>query len=67
MIGATIPEKPGSFEAFCEPSARQITEFNYRYTASSPAHLRWLANHPVNDRATRGLPASQNKASRYST
>ena len=31
LIGASIPEKPGSFRAFCEAlGPRLITEFNYR-------------------------------------
>lgn len=33
LLGVTIPEKPGSFLAFCEAiGKRSITEFNYRYT-----------------------------------
>lgn len=33
LIGATIPEQPGSFKAFCHAlGPRSITEFNYRYS-----------------------------------
>ena len=32
LIGATIPERPGSFRQFCHAlGPRAITEFNYRY------------------------------------
>lgn len=32
VLAVTIPERPGSFQAFCELlGARSITEFNYRY------------------------------------
>ncbi len=32
LIGATIPERPGSFRQFCQAlGPRSITEFNYRY------------------------------------
>lgn len=40
LIGATIPERPGSFRAFCHAlGARQITEFNYRYADHQDAHV----------------------------
>jgi threonine dehydratase len=40
LIGATIPERPGSFRAFCHAlGARQITEFNYRYADHQEAHV----------------------------
>ncbi len=40
VIAFTIPEKPGSFRAFCELiGRRQITEFNYRYASSHHAHV----------------------------
>ncbi|MBI3906668.1 MAG: threonine ammonia-lyase, biosynthetic [Pseudomonas fluorescens] len=47
----TIPEKPGSFKAFCEAiGKRQITEFNYRYNTSSEAHIFvGVQTHPEND------------------
>ena len=38
LIGATIPERPGSFRRFCHAlGPRQITEFNYRYADSGRA------------------------------
>ncbi len=40
IIAVTIPEKPGSFKAFCEAvGKRQITEFNYRYHSGREAHI----------------------------
>lgn len=40
IIAVTIPERPGSFRAFCEAiSKRQITEFNYRYHTRQAAHI----------------------------
>jgi len=40
IIAVTIPERPGSFKAFCEAlGQRQITEFNYRYHHSRDAHI----------------------------
>jgi threonine dehydratase len=40
LIAVTIPERPGSFRAFCELiGARSITEFNYRYADPGSAHL----------------------------
>lgn len=40
IFAATIPERPGSFKKFCEVlGARQITEFNYRYSDSGAAHV----------------------------
>ena len=43
VLAVTIPEKPGSFKAFCKAlSQRSITEFNYRYsadTAEADAHI----------------------------
>ncbi len=40
LIGATIPERPGSFREFCQTiGARQITEFNYRYSDHDEAHV----------------------------
>lgn len=38
IIAARIPEKPGSFKAFCSAlGERNITEFNYRYSDDSNA------------------------------
>jgi threonine dehydratase len=40
ILAVTIPERPGSFRAFCSLVAqRSITEFNYRYADASRAHV----------------------------
>jgi threonine dehydratase len=40
VLAVTIPERPGSFLAFCERiGRRQITEFNYRYADARKAHV----------------------------
>ena len=40
ILCATIPEKPGSFREFCDAiGTRGITEFNYRYSEPSEAHV----------------------------
>jgi len=40
ILAVTIPERPGSFRAFCERIGRRsITEFNYRYADPSRAHI----------------------------
>ncbi len=40
VLSVTIPEKPGSFKAFCALlGTLNITEFNYRYSDSSAAHV----------------------------
>jgi threonine dehydratase len=40
LLAVEIPEKPGSFRQFCEALGRRgITEFNYRYTAGTDAHI----------------------------
>ncbi len=40
LIATTIPERPGSFRAFCHDlGPRLITEFNYRYADNSLAHV----------------------------
>ncbi|MFN2425826.1 MAG: threonine ammonia-lyase, biosynthetic [Candidatus Binatia bacterium] len=40
LFAVTIPEKPGSFRAFCTLLGRRgITEFNYRYSKASEAHV----------------------------
>ena len=50
LFGVTIPERPGSFKAFCELiGPRPITEFNYRY--SDPAAARIFVGIQVDDRA----------------
>ena len=51
IIAVTIPERPGSFKAFCEAiGKRQITEFNYRYHSDREAHIFvGVQTHPEND------------------
>ena len=40
LFAATIAERPGSFRKFCETIGRRgITEFNYRYSDPSQAHV----------------------------
>ncbi|MBA1147772.1 threonine ammonia-lyase, biosynthetic [Ectothiorhodospiraceae bacterium WFHF3C12] len=40
VLAVTIPERPGSFRAFCETiGKRSITEFNYRYSDPNEAHV----------------------------
>ncbi len=40
VLAVTIPEKPGSFRALCALlGKRSVTEFNYRYTPGSDAHV----------------------------
>ena len=40
VISVTIPEKPGSFRAFCNALGRRnITEFNYRYAGPGSAQV----------------------------
>ena len=40
VFAATIPERPGSFKAFCRLIGRRnVTEFNYRYDDPAAAHV----------------------------
>jgi threonine dehydratase len=40
VFAVTIPERPGSFRAFCELiGQRSITEFNYRFADADRAHI----------------------------
>ncbi len=40
LLAVEIPEKKGSFRTFCDALGRRsITEFNYRYSNSSKAHI----------------------------
>ena len=40
LIAVTIPERPGSFRAFCHAiGQRSVTEFNYRYADHNDAHI----------------------------
>ncbi|MFZ5960874.1 threonine ammonia-lyase, biosynthetic [Pseudomonas knackmussii] len=51
ILAVTIPERPGSFKAFCEAvGKRQITEFNYRYDRGEEAQIFvGIQTHPQND------------------
>lgn len=51
IIAVTIPERPGSFKAFCEAlGKRQITEFNYRFNSGREAHIFvGVQTHPESD------------------
>ncbi|MDR2172601.1 MAG: threonine ammonia-lyase, biosynthetic [Burkholderiales bacterium] len=49
IFAISIPERPGSFRAFCEIIGRRaITEFNYRYADPNVAHI--FAGVEVRDR-----------------
>ena len=40
LLAVEIPEHPGSFRRFCEAIGRRsVTEFNYRYSDASKAHI----------------------------
>lgn len=40
LLAVTIPERPGSFLAFCQAIGhRSVTEFNYRYADDRQAHV----------------------------
>ncbi len=40
ILAVDIPERPGSFRAFCKAiGRRQVTEFNYRFAAAEVAHV----------------------------
>ena len=40
ILAVTIPEKPGSFQQFCQTLGKSsITEFNYRYADKEAAHV----------------------------
>ncbi|HXN54788.1 MAG TPA: threonine ammonia-lyase, biosynthetic [Myxococcales bacterium] len=50
VLAVTIPERPGSFRAFCSQlGARNITEFNYRFADPQQAHI--YVGVQVSDRA----------------
>jgi len=57
ILAVTIPERPGSFRQFCTLlGARNVTEFNYRYSDPDQAHV--FVGVQVRDRAeTRKLVA----------
>ncbi|WP_342648848.1 threonine ammonia-lyase, biosynthetic [Pseudomonas sp. REB1044] len=54
VIAVTIPERPGSFRAFCQAlGRRQVTEFNYRCQPGKPARLFvGVQTHPQRDPRT---------------
>ncbi len=59
LIGATIPEKPGSFKDFCHAlGPRLITEFNYRKSNSLTASV--FAGVKVKDRDKEGTNLIKN-------
>jgi threonine dehydratase len=61
IFAATIPERPGSFKAFCELiGQRSITEFNYRYADAERAHI--FVGVQVADRAERAELLSRLRA-----
>jgi threonine dehydratase len=40
LLAVEIPEQPGSFRKFCEAIGRRsVTEFNYRYSDATKAHI----------------------------
>ncbi len=40
LLAVTIPERPGSFRGFCHAlGPRSVTEFNYRYSGHTDAHI----------------------------
>ncbi|QJD59297.1 threonine ammonia-lyase, biosynthetic [Pseudomonas sp. gcc21] len=51
LLAVTIPEKPGSFKAFCQAiGKRAITEFNYRFHTNAEAHIFvGVQTHPEHD------------------
>ena len=61
IVAVTIPERPGSFRAFCALlGARNITEFNYRYADANEAQV--FVGLQVRDRSeTESLVASLRK------
>jgi len=61
IFAVTIPERPGSFRAFCALLGnRSVTEFNYRYADSSTAHL-FVGVEVAGPRATAELLAALRK------
>ena len=58
VLAVTIPERPGSFRAFCELlGKRSVTEFNYRYADPRVAHL-FVGIEVANRRETEQLLAA---------
>ncbi len=66
VFAATIPERPGSFKAFCQLiGKRNVTEFNYRYADPREAHV--FVGVEVADRAERDRLLASLKRRRIST
>jgi len=62
VFAATIPERPGSFRAFCRLLGRRnITEFNYRYDDPAEAHV--FVGVEVRDQAETGRLLAKLEAS----
>ncbi len=59
VFAATIPERPGSFKEFCRLVGRSnITEFNYRYSDPTEAHVfvgLSVQNHEEKDELLRAI------------
>jgi threonine dehydratase len=61
LLAVTIPERPGSFRAFCKLlGKRSVTEFNYRYADPTVAHL-FVGIEVANRRETEQLLAALRK------
>jgi threonine dehydratase len=62
ILAVTIPERPGSFRAFCALlGKRSVTEFNYRYADPKVAHL-FVGIEVANRRETDELLAALKRA-----
>ena len=62
IFAVTIPERPGSFKAFCRLlGARNITEFNYRYADPREAHV-FVGVQVENRRVAQRLAATFSRA-----
>ena len=67
VLAVTIPERPGSFKAFCALlGTRNITEFNYRYSDSErgPCVRRRAGAKPRRNRQAAGAAGAQGARSR---
>jgi hypothetical protein len=68
IIAVTIPERPGSFKAFCEAiGKRQITEFNYRYNTDAKRTSSSACRPTRKTTRARRWSAAASRASRCST
>lgn len=65
LLAVTIPERPGSFRAFCHAiSNRTITEFNYRYADARDAQV--FAGIKISGKADREAVRNELQARGYS-